>query len=126
MRQLLFLVLALAISVPAYAAFSGPGASNGGFTAQEANQAAMTVEQAKALPDDARVSLTGKIISKLPNDDDKYIFRDGTGEIVVDIDDEDFRGQTVTPANTVRIHGEVDKHFARAPEIDVEMLEVIQ
>lgn len=115
MRYILTLVLVAMLSVPAYAAFKGPGTS----------APATTAAQVKSLPDDARVTLVGKIVSQLPGSDDKYMFRDNTGEIMVDIDLKRFRGQEVTPNNTVRISGEVDKDFGQAPEIDVKRLEVL-
>lgn len=125
MRYVLALVLALFIAAPAMAAFQGPGTEKGGFKGPGSQAPAMTVSQARALPDDARVVLTGNIVQQLPGDHDKYMFRDATGEIVVDIDTKDFRGQTVTPANTVRITGEVDKEFGRGAEIDCKYLEVL-
>lgn len=115
MRYLLTLILVAMLSVPAYAAFKGPGASAPGTT----------VAQVKSMPDDTRVTLVGKIVSQLPGSDDKYMFRDNTGEIMVEIDFKRFRGQEVTPNNTVRISGEVDKDFGRAPEIDVKQLDVL-
>lgn len=127
MRYILALVLTVFLAIPAYAAFQGPGnQAQGGFAGPGAQAAGITVQQAKSMPDDARVTLIGNIVSQLPNDSDKYMFRDNTGEIVVEIDHKYFRGQTVTPANTVRIMGEVDKDFARAPEIDVKSLEVLK
>ncbi|MBD5641024.1 MAG: NirD/YgiW/YdeI family stress tolerance protein [Desulfovibrio sp.] len=125
MRYLLAILLALFMAAPALAGFSDPGARQGGFKGPGAQPPASTVSQARGMRDDARVTLTGNIVSQLPSDHDKYIFRDATGEITVEIDQEDFRGQNVTPANTVRIIGEVDKEFGRAPEIDVKYLEVL-
>lgn len=122
MRLLLALVFALLLSFPAQAAFVD-NAGGGGFSGPgQKNEC--TVQQAKQMRDDARVTLTGKIVSRIG--DDKYVFQDATGQITVDIDDEDFRGQTVTPQNTVRIFGEIDKEFGRAAEIDVKSLQVLQ
>lgn len=126
MRYFLALLLALFIASPSLAAFNDPGANRGGFTGPGSQSPTMTVSQARGMADDARVTLTGNIVSQLPTDHDKYIFRDATGEIVVDIDQKDFRGQNVTPANTVRITGEVDKEFGRGAEIDVKYLEVLK
>lgn len=125
MRYLLALLLALFIAAPAVAGFNDPSARQGGFSGPGAQSPATTVSQARGMRDDARVTLTGNIVSQLPTDHDKYIFRDATGEITVDIDQKDFRGQNVTPANTVRITGEVDKEFGRGAEIDVKYLEVL-
>lgn len=120
MKWIPALALALLLTAPVYAGFSeggkagfsGPGSDNG-----------VTVQAAKNMRDDAHVTLTGSIVKRLG--DEKYLFRDATGEITVEIDDDDFRGQHVTPQNTIRIIGEVDKEFGRATEIDVDRLEVL-
>lgn len=110
----------------AFSAFNGPGGEQtGGFKGPGAAVDQITVEKAKNLPDDSIVSLTGNIVSKFPGTDDKYMFKDATGEIRVDIDDKYFRGREVRPANTVRITGEVDKDFGKAVEIDVKQLEIL-
>ena len=73
---------------------------------------------------DVRVTLRGKILSRLSHD--RYEFSDGTGTIMVEIDDEDFAGQRVDDKTTVEIWGEVDKDLLRPAEIDVKRLTVIQ
>lgn len=74
--------------------------------------------------DDQYVTLQGYIIQKIGNDD--YIFQDRTGQIIVDIDHEVFRGQKVSPQTKVLLQGEIDKDFTRPMEIDVDRLTVIQ
>lgn len=122
MRFILPLLLALVFSSPTMT----QAKSQGGFSGPGSTNPATTVSQAQNLPDDSAVILTGNIVSQLPDKDDKYLFRDSTGEIIVDIDEKDFRGQKVTPANVVRITGEIDKDFGRKAEVDVEYLEVLQ
>ena len=123
MRILLTLVLALFLATSSYAAFSDGGRRGGGFSGPGADSAT-TVEKAKKMRDDSLVSLTGNIVSRVGGE--KYIFRDATGEITIEIDDEDFRGQNVTPNDTVRIIGEVDREFGRGTEIDVKRLDVLR
>lgn len=117
------------LASPAMAAFQGPGSDQaGGFTGPGVTAAgsnATTVEKAKTMHDDSIVTLTGNIVSKQPGSKDKYMFRDATGDILVEIDHKRFMGKDVTPANTVRITGEVDKDFGKAIEIDVKNLEVV-
>lgn len=128
MRLLAALALACFIATPAMAEFQNPGAnSQGGFNGPGSMQqgSMVTVQQAAGMRDDAKVILTGKITQQLAGSHDKYMFRDATGEIRVDIDRKVFRGQTVTPENTVRIMGKVDKDFGEATEIDVKRLEVL-
>lgn len=49
---------------------------------------------------------------------------DGTDQIRVDIDDDDFPNVPVGENTRVRIHGEVEFDYRDSPEIDVERLEV--
>ena len=69
--------------------------------------------------------LEGKITSRGPKHE-RYVFQDATGSITVDIDDKLFAGRTVTPQNTVRLHGEVDVEHYGYREIDVKVLEIVK
>lgn len=80
----------------------------------------VTVEQAKTLPDDAKVLLTGNITESLG--DEKYIFRDSTGEITVEIERKLLREISVSENGIVEISGEVDVE-RRQIIIDVENIE---
>lgn len=84
--------------------FDGPGPS------------IVTVEQAKAMRDDARVSLKGHIIQNLGNE--TYLFKDATGTIEVEIDHKVWRGVSVTPEDVVILSGEVDKEWTHT-SVDV-------
>ncbi len=128
MRFIMTLVFVAAMAMPAYAAFSGPGAEGGkqgGFTGPVTGSQASNVAEALKLPDDARITLTGKITSKLAGSKDEYIFADGTGEIQVEISPRTFRGLDITPDTPVRISGKMDKDFASKPEIEVKHLEIV-
>ena len=139
MKIFSLLLLALALSVPALAAqpdgpapapaapgYQGPSASYGGFQGPTGGTENNTVAKALKAWDESPVVLTGNIVERLAGSDDKYMFRDATGQVIVDIDHELFWGKTVTPANTVRIAGEVDKEMFEATKIDVKFLEVIK
>lgn len=85
----------------------------------------MTVKQAlECRTDDTRATLTGKIIRHLKKDN--YVFTDGTGEIKVEIDDKDFRGQQVDADTKVRLTGEIDAETFKPNEFDVKRLEVVR
>ena len=58
--------------------------------------------------------------------DDKYLFKDATGQIIVDIDHEIFAGRTVTPQTKVRLSGKVDKDMMEPVKIDVKVLEILK
>jgi len=81
-----------------------------------------TVAEAMKMSDDSAVVLEGKIEKALGKD--KYLFRDQTGSITVEIDDEDWRG-VVTPEDKIVIHGEVDKELFNT-EIDADRVEVVK
>lgn len=81
-------------------------------------------EVLKAPVDDQEVVLRGRILEKLSKD--KYRFADSSGEIRVEIDLEDFRGQTISDSTVVEIRGEVETSFVKSPEIDVKHLTVVK
>ena len=91
--------------------FSGPGIEPG------------TAAQALTMRDDTYVILRGNIVRSVGKD--KYIFKDATGEITVDIDNHIWGGRNVTPQSNVEIYGEVDRDFMEPPEIDVTRLNVL-
>ncbi len=82
----------------------------------------VTVQQAKELRDDAHVTLQGYIVEEVRHE--KYLFTDNTGRIVVEIDDDDWGGNRVTPNDLVCLHGEVDRHRDKI-EIDVDWLHLV-
>lgn len=100
----------VAITTPALAQNS-----DGGFV--DVN--VITVEEAKNMGDDAYVTLQGYVTNKTA--DEKYTFQDKTGNITIEIDDDDWDGVDITPADLVEIQGEVDKGWT-AMEIDVDTI----
>lgn len=127
MRHILpALALVVGLSTPALAAYNGPSSGYGGFQGPTATVETNTVAKALKAWDDSPVVLTGHIVQRMAGSDDKYMFQDGTGQVIVDIDYELFWGKTVTPNNTVRISGEVDKDMFEPTKIDVKLLEVIK
>lgn len=50
--------------------------------------------------------------------DEEYMFKDSTGKIVIEIDDEDWGGLTVGPKDTVEISGEIDRDLKKV-KLDV-------
>lgn len=126
MRFLLSFLLLLALALPAYAAFDGPGAApGGGFEGPGAHRVTKAA-QVRDARDDTPCVLEGHIISKLTNRDDEYMFKDDSGEVVVDIDSKVFGGRHVTPRSLVRLHGEVDTHKFRPNDVDVKWMEILK
>lgn len=117
-----FAVSALALLFAASVSSSALAGRNlGGFNGPTAPNLKVTVEEAKKLSDDTPVILTGKIEQNLGNE--KYQFRDATGIITIEIDDDKWNGVTVTPEDTVEVHGEIDKGFTK---LEVEADSVIK
>lgn len=134
MKLVLTAFLALFLAVPAYAAYTGPESGSTGFKGPSvgfkgpvSGSQAENVAEALKLSDNARVSLVGTITSKLAGSKNEYMFKDSTGEIAVEIDNKVFRalGVEVTPDMTVRISGKMDKDFAKNPEIEVKVIEIV-
>jgi len=71
-----------------------------------ARRHAVTVNEARNLPHDSWVVLTGNIVFSLPPPHD-YTFRDSSGEITVDIGPKEWRGLSVGVSDRVELSGEV-------------------
>jgi uncharacterized protein (TIGR00156 family) len=120
-------LLAVMLSCNAFASTTqggfqaAPSASGGGFSGPGVSVS--TVKQALTMRDDAWIVLRGNIVQHVGKD--KYLFQDATGTIHVEIDDDKWGGQTVTPADLVEIEGEIDKDW-NSVEVDVEHIAKVQ
>ncbi len=94
----------------------------GGFS--DPNISASSVKDALNMGDGTPVTLKGKIEKSLG--DEKYQFNDGSGIIVIEIDDDEWNGLAVTPDMMILISGEIDKNLMSTPEVDVDRIVVIQ
>lgn len=72
--------------------------------------------------DDQNVQLTGRIIKQLGDED--YVFADDSGQINVEIDDDDMPPEPISETTSVTIHGEIDVKRLRPNEIDVDRVSV--
>ena len=116
------------ISVFVIAGMMASSASFAGFIADApvAPQNAdviVSVAQVKKMRDDTPVIVQGNIIQRMG--DEKYLFRDGTDSVIVEIDDEDWGGVDVRATDTVKLYGEVDASMFKT-EIDVDRIEKIE
>ncbi|OIN27909.1 YgiW/YdeI family stress tolerance OB fold protein [Vibrio barjaei] len=102
---------AAAKSMPATGGFNGPN-----------DGAQTTVTQALNAKDDTMVQITGNITHSLG--DEKYQFTDGSNTIVIEIDNEDWRGVNVTPNDRVIITGSIDKDMVQDATIDVDSVNI--
>ena len=94
------------------AGYTGPGA-----------QPVTTVAAAKDAADDTPVVLQGYVTKKI-NNDDKYEFKDNSGTITVEIDNEDLPATPFNEKTKVKITGEVEKHLM-SREVDVDLVEIV-
>lgn len=101
----------------------GQNSSNGGYQGPSLSQTVTSVKDAMSLRDDAYIKMRGKIVKH--SHKDKYIFRDATGDITIEIDKDKWRGLSVNENDLVEIVGEVDKDW-NSVEIDVDYITKVQ
>ncbi|ANB67396.1 MULTISPECIES: YgiW/YdeI family stress tolerance OB fold protein [Aeromonas] len=105
------LLTLMSVSSFAMAAYTGP---------QEQNK--VSVAQLKDLADDNWATLEGKLVKHLGGEN--YLFRDASGEVEVEVDQDVWRGTEVGPDDQIRIRGEVD-HSWNKTEVEVKTLEKV-
>lgn len=112
MKQKVLVCLVILLTV--FGSLAAAQEEDGGYTGPGLEP--VTVVEAKSLRNNTPVVLTGIIERYLG--DEEYLFTDDTGSIIVEIDDNLWRGLSVGAEDTVEITGEVDKGFTKI-EIDV-------
>ncbi|WAH54198.1 YgiW/YdeI family stress tolerance OB fold protein [Pseudescherichia vulneris] len=119
-------MLASASVFAAEGGFNGPSAMQnqtqnqaqpGGFVDNSVSPT--TAAKAKDLKDDSWVKLRGNITERLS--DDRYVFRDASGTVNVEIEQKRWNGQNVTPQDQVEIQGKVDKDWN---EFEIEVKQI--
>ena len=86
--------------------YAGPG-QTGGYTGPGPDF--VTAEQAKSMADDSHVALKGYIIKSIGGE--KYVFKDDSGTVTLDISAKRWAGQQVGPEDLVEVYGEIDKDW---------------
>jgi uncharacterized protein (TIGR00156 family) len=97
-------------------------ANNVAVNQQAIRPAATTVKQAMTLKDETPVQLKGYVVKALGQE--KYQFRDATGTMTVEIDDELWRGQPVSATTPVTLTGEVDIDYRPAKRVEIDVDQV--
>ena len=110
----------VALCAVAFAANADP--NSGGFKGPD-NLKLITVAEAIDLPEDTHVKLVGYIVKSLG--DEAYEFKDDTGTLVVEIDDDDWHGAQVGPTDRVELAGEIDREW-RETGVDVDSVRLAQ
>ncbi len=116
-----FFLLSCATSAPL---FANQQMHTGGFTGPNSavTQNLNTVSDilsSRRMHDDMPVTLTGRITQSLGGE--RYMFSDGTGEILVEIDHDEWYGLKTTPETLVIINAELDTERGR-PSLDVKRI----
>lgn len=111
MKHSLSVIALCGLAVAAHA-----DSKSGGFKGPD-NFKLITVAEALEMPDDADVRVEGVIVKSLG--DEKYEFRDDSGTMIVEIDNDDWNGLEATPDLRVQIHGEIDKEW-QSTELDAD------
>lgn len=110
--------LVLAMGVYGNAMAQNASAPAGGF--QGPGIAPSTVAQALEMSDETAVVLVGSIEKSLGNE--KYLFKDATGTVTIEVDNEDWKGINVAPKDVIEIKGEIDKEMMKDVKIDVDVV----
>jgi len=91
---------------------------------QEAAKNMVTVQQVAKIKDETGVTLTGQITKHIKSD--HYEFKDATGSISLEMDDDIWRASGLKVGDHVRVVGEVDTHRYKPTDIEVVKIEKIQ
>ncbi len=118
----LAVALGAGIALSAHAQYQGPG----GRAARAAPQGPVSTvaDVRKRGRDDQRVTLTGNVVRKVGWE--KYLFRDASGEIRIEIDDDVMPTEPFDDKTKVEITGEVEKDFLHSVEIDVKAIRILK
>lgn len=116
MKKLLMLSFAVLVGTTLSVAAAEQN-NKGGF--QNNNQdKIITVTEIAELKDGDYVVMQGNILEK--TGEETYNFKDNTGTMLIEIDDDNWAGITVTPNDIVIIEGEIDKNLVEPTIIEVD------
>ncbi|MGE8542411.1 NirD/YgiW/YdeI family stress tolerance protein [Acinetobacter sp. ANC 3813] len=88
---------------------------------QAASERHVQVANIKGLPDATAVTLTGTLVKHL--NQEHYEFNDGTGLILLEIDDDLWKAAGIQAGEKVRVVGEVDTHRYKPTDVEVVKIE---
>jgi len=109
-------VLTLAAVLPVCSAMAGPGKMMNNGNMNNTQPAVWTVTEVVSLPDNTPVVMRGRITKNMGNN--IFVFEDGSGTIMLEIDEESWNGNTVRVDDIVTVYGNVDKG-TNYTEVDV-------
>ncbi len=90
---------------------------------KEAAKNHVSVSAIAKLKDETAVTLKGTLLKHL--NEDHYEFSDGTGVILLDIDDDLWKASNIKAGDKVQVVGEVDTHRYKPTDIEVVKIEKV-
>ena len=85
----------------------------------------ITLKKLKTMKDDSYASIKGFIVKQIS--DEKFLFKDETGEIVLDMDDDlMYQLKDIDKNTLVEIYGELDKNTFSRDEFEVKKITIIK
>jgi len=120
-------LLAASTSLVFAAGYTGPNSGHKaqyGYTGPGATSTVTTVAAALKAADDTPAVLTGYITQRLRKK--HYEFKDDSGTIQVEIDNDEWPAQPISETTQVRLYGEVEHKKWGGREIDVDRVEIVQ
>ena len=121
-KVLLSSSMVLGVSGFAFAEYTGPSVTEAPDSVD-----ANTLSDIQAIRDNPidgeDVVLEGFLVRKIG--DEMYVLSDGSSEINVEIDDDDFPSGNVSETTRVRVEGEVDTHRMRETDVEADRVIII-
>lgn len=117
MKQMLWVIF---ISGVMFSTASWAGKSDQ-MIVNEAAQNMVTVAEAKQLADETAVTLSGVIVKRIRGD--HFEFKDGSGSIDIEVDDDFWKPMGLKADDQVKVMGEVDTQSGQSTNIDVVKIE---
>ena len=112
MKKLLYiLAIMLFISNAAFADFNNSSdyQVNQGFNGESAVYSVSTIKEVLNMYDEQIATIQGNIVKRLSKD--KYLFKDKSGEMIVEIDYKYWAGLHVNEKDILQLTGKVDKDY---------------
>ena len=116
-------LLKIALCMSSLSLAVGAWANDDHIIMQEAANNHVTVSAIANLKDETAVTLKGTLLKHL--NEDHYEFSDGTGVILLDIDDDLWKVSNIKAGDKVQVVGEVDTHRYKPTDIEVVKIEKI-
>ena len=126
MRKILIVCISV-LSLFGFNAFSANTVNTSKFFVGDNKGSVITIKQALKLSDETPVVLEGYIARQIGDND--FIFKDSTGEIEIDIDDNIIRqyaNAEISEETLLRIQGVVDKELMEDTKIEVFKLDIVK